>query len=239
MSSQIIAARLRLLGAWRLYDARTEQPVAVPNTAKRVLALLALGGRVARSHVAGTIWPELDERHAHGALRSAIYRLHRVQPSLVVADDDGLELDHGVQVDVGDLQDAANGVLSEGRRDDNARCRLVRQTKELLPGWYDDWVIFERERLRQLRLQALETLAAHLLAEQRYPEAVQTALEAIAVEPLRETGQRLLVQIHLTSGNAVEAIRQYDNYRHLLQRDLGLPPSRAMRLLVEQAMVPA
>jgi hypothetical protein len=57
---------------------------------------------------------------------------------------------------------------------------------ELLPGWYDDWVMFERERLRQLQLHALETMAHRLAKEHRYADAVDVALAAVRLEPLRE-----------------------------------------------------
>jgi hypothetical protein len=54
---------------------------------------------------------------------------------------------------------------------------------ELLPGWHDEWVIFERERIRQRMLHALEELSRVLLNAGRYGEVVAAAMEAVAVEP--------------------------------------------------------
>jgi DNA-binding SARP family transcriptional activator len=56
---------------------------------------------------------------------------------------------------------------------------------ELLSGWYDDWVLLERERLRQLWLHALEALAEKLTAAGRLGEATQAAYGAMSAEPRR------------------------------------------------------
>jgi DNA-binding SARP family transcriptional activator len=66
----------------------------------------------------------------------------------------------------------------------------------LFPGWYDDWVLLERERLRRLRLHALEVLADKLVREGRYGEAVQATYAAVRTEPLRESAHRAVVRVH-------------------------------------------
>jgi DNA-binding SARP family transcriptional activator len=96
---------------------------------------------------------------------------------------------------------------------------------ELLPGWYDDWVIFERERLRQLRLHALDALAGRLTAQARYAEALEAAIECARMEPLRETSNRLIIAIHLAEDNVAEAVRHYEFFRDLLRVELGIEPS--------------
>jgi DNA-binding SARP family transcriptional activator len=55
------------------------------------------------------------------------------------------------------------------------------------PDWYDDWLQMERERFRQLRLHALETLAERFVALGRHAQAIDAALAAVQVDPLRET----------------------------------------------------
>src|SRR5919202_1528765 len=103
---------------------------------------------------------------------------------------------------------------------------------ELLPDWYDDWVLFERERYRQLALHALEAQAERLQELGRPPEALQRALAAVRSEPLRESGHRLLIRVHLAEGNAVEALRQFELCRRLLRDRLGLDPSPQLVELV-------
>jgi DNA-binding SARP family transcriptional activator len=100
---------------------------------------------------------------------------------------------------------------------------------ELLPGWYDDWVMVEAEDWRQLRLHALETLAGRLVDEERFGDAAASALAAVRAEPLRETARGALIRVHLAEGNQSEAIREYDRYRDLLLTELGLEPTDKLR----------
>ena len=103
---------------------------------------------------------------------------------------------------------------------------------DLLPDWYDDWLLVERERFRQLRLHALESLADDLALGGQFAAAAEAALAAIAAEPLRESAHRVLVRLHLAEGNFGEAIRQYETYAALLRHELDLDPSPNMQNLV-------
>jgi DNA-binding SARP family transcriptional activator len=217
--------RLSLLGAWRLLAA--DQPVEVGSNGQRLFALLALRGRCDRAYLSGVLWPECSESHAHGNLRATLSRLHRRQLTDPLEFCTGaLTLRPEVQVDARDLGDTASAVL-DGQLPAMNRSALRRLAgSDLLVGWYDDWVLVERERLRQLRLHALEALSAQLLAAGNGPAAVEAAVEAVAVEPLRETAHRAVIRAHLAEGNRVEAVRQLDQLRSLLRKELGAEPSR-------------
>jgi DNA-binding SARP family transcriptional activator len=106
---------------------------------------------------------------------------------------------------------------------------------DLLPGWYDDWVLMERERLRQRILHALEELSRKLACAGRFPEAVEAAVLAIGAEPLRESAQRALIEAHVAEGNLSEARRILQEYRDLLRRELGVNPSYALQAVVDAA----
>jgi DNA-binding SARP family transcriptional activator len=108
----------------------------------------------------------------------------------------------------------------------------------LLPGWYDEWVLVERERLCQLRMHALEAWAGKLAAARRYGEAIQAACAAMGVQPLRESAHRALVRIHLAQGNVAEAVRAYESFRALLAADLGVEPTGQMDALVSMVRSP-
>jgi len=103
---------------------------------------------------------------------------------------------------------------------------------ELLPGWYDDWVLIERERHRQLSLHALEMICELLTAAGRFGPAVTAGLAAVREEPLRESAHRGLIQAYLAEGNPSEALRDYRLYEKLLWRELRLKPSGRLSELV-------
>jgi DNA-binding SARP family transcriptional activator len=96
----------------------------------------------------------------------------------------------------------------------------------LLPGFYDDWALIERERVRQRVLHALEALSERLAAGGRFADAIESALLATSAEPLRESAHRSLIRAHVAEGNLTEARRAYLAYQGLMQRELGVLPSR-------------
>jgi DNA-binding SARP family transcriptional activator len=211
--------------------------VSLPPSAQRLLALLALHDRpLLRPFVAGTLWLDTPDERASANLRSSLWRLNRPGPRLVDATSVQLRLAPDVRVDVRETASLAHQLLSRptGLPGDEAELapdpRLL--TGELLPDWYDDWVMFERERLRQLSLHALEALGEQLLDVGRLGEALEAALEAVAMEPLRESSHRLLIRIHLAEGNGAEAIREFELCGRLLRDQLGLEPSPQLVRLV-------
>ncbi len=99
-------------------------------------------------------------------------------------------------------------------------------------------MLLERERLRQLRLHALERAAEELSRRGEHGQALDAALSCVRLEPLRETGHAAVLRIHLVEGNLSEALRHYDGYRALLRAELGLAPSAQMTSLVQRWLTP-
>ena len=192
----------------------------------------ALSRRPARSAVAGALWPDASDALAHSSLRSALWRLHKAAPGLVDVSGGALALAGGVRVDVRELTSWARSALDPRTDVDGVLPLDVGPSGDLLPGWYDDWVLLEREGLRQLRMHAFEALADKLSRAGRYGEAVQAAHTAIRAEPLRETAHRALVRTHLAEGNVTEAFRAYETFRTFLLRELGVAPTATMQALV-------
>jgi len=206
--------------------------VPLPMSAQRLLAFLALHTRpLLRPYVAGTLWPETSEERAHASLRSALWRLHRCGYYPIDAVGPCLRLGSVVEVDLRTSEEFARGVLDET----NVRALdadLSPLFGDLLPDWYEDWVLIERERFRQVRLRALDALCERLTGAGRLDAAFDVGLAALAAEPLRESAHRALVRIHLAEGNAGEALRQYRLCRRLLGEQLGITPSEQMERLV-------
>ena len=201
-------------------------PIAIPLSAQRVATFLALQERpVLRGYVAGNLWPEASEGHAAGSLRSALWRLRRPGHELIEACADHLQLAPEVSVDVRESASLIRRLIETPSACPDHGLDSLSLVGELMPSWYDDWVLFERERLRQLRLHALEVLCERWSARGRYAQAVDAGLAAIRSEPLRETAHRVLMKAHLSEGNYAEALRQYRVYRQLLWDELGLQPS--------------
>jgi DNA-binding SARP family transcriptional activator len=210
----------------------------VPHSSQRLVAFLAINdGPLRRDVVAGQLWSEATGDRAGAALRTALWRLGgSAAGGLVVAAGGRLALGSHVDVDFRATAQRALAVLHGRSRafDDVTRLRVA---GDLLPDWYDDWVILERERFRQLRIDALEALCVGLSADGEYAAATEAGLAALAAEPLREQSHRVLIAAHLAAGNPGEALRQYRILCELLKRELDVVPSPATeRLLASMAL---
>jgi DNA-binding SARP family transcriptional activator len=227
-----------VLGGFHLWW-RGNVQVGIPRASQRVLAFLALSGpAVSRAAVAGTLWPDASESHASSNLRSALSRLERSCRNVLRASRLELGLAPGVAVDIRHSRTVARQLLNPAvtpPQSDLGAATVVALSADLLPGWYDDWVLLEVEEWRQLRLHALEVLADRLTAAGRWGEAADAACTAVRAEPLRESAHVALIQVHLAEGNQSEAVRAFARYRALLRTELGLEPTPRLRLLVHSS----
>lgn len=224
-------ARLRLALLEGFAVERDGVSLDLPPSAQRVLAFVALHTRpLQRAYVAGSLWADSSEERAHACLRSALWRLGRGGHRLVTGSPPLLRLCDEVAVDLRESELLARAALA-GAVDEGLVTALA-LGGDLLPDWYDDWVLLERERYRQLRLRALDELCERLADAGRFTEAFEAGLASVTSDPLRESAHRALVRMHLAEGNVGEAVRQYQLCRHLLEEQLGLEPSGLMDELV-------
>jgi len=226
-----------VLGEFRLM--RGMSVIGVPRASQRLLAFLALHGRaVKRAALAGALWPDATELHAHSSLRTALARLQSPARMALATSKLELGLAAGVTVDVHHARALAGRLLDQAMPPapgDLGMGAITTLSAELLPDWYDDWVLVEAEDWRQLRLHALEALAGHLTAAGRWGEAASAARAAVRGEPLRETSRAALIQVFLAEGNVSEAVREFTSYRALLHDELGLEPTPHLRHLIQNA----
>jgi DNA-binding SARP family transcriptional activator len=209
--------------------------VPVPPGSRRLLAYLALHpAGVDRRVAAGVLWPDVGDCRAAGNLRSALWRLQ--QCPLVLAEQSWLGLREDVEVDLTRLEAWATRVLAGAPApgdlgvDPGPIAEL-----ELLPGWYDDWVLAVRERLQLRLLHALEALSRLLRRAGRPDAAVEAMHVAVLAEPLRESGQRALIEAHQAAGDWIAARRQYDAFRSILRREIGVEPSAELTAVARVA----
>lgn len=216
---------LRLLNGFELLV--DGEPAEFPPAAARLVAFLGLRMHaVPRTHVAGVLWGHLPEGRAAACLRSAIWRANTVHRQTVVScGRNGIALHPAVQVDVGVVAATAHGQLS--RAAEPVDPGLL--SAELLPGWYDDWVLAERERLRLLFLEALEGMAQALLDADDVHLAIEAAVTVVAADPLREAAYAVLVEGYARAGNRGEAKRQYERCCSVLRSELNLGPGDRLR----------
>jgi DNA-binding SARP family transcriptional activator/DNA-binding HxlR family transcriptional regulator len=230
-----VLIEISILGAFALrVGGKTIGGLSVGS--QRLLVFLALHDRaITRIAVAGSMWPDATEERAGISLRSALSRLDPGTREMILAASTGLGLAETVAVDLRDAQALAHRLLAPGGSvllADLSAEALAALSRELLPDWYDDWVVAEAEDWRQLRMSALEALAQILVDDGRLAEAASAARAAMKVEPLRESAHASLIRVHLAEGNQTEALRVFDRYSDLLMSALQLEPTAHLSELV-------
>lgn len=195
---------------------------------------MGLRGHVSRSVLAWTLWPDVTEEHARGSLRTALWKLpHGDRPPLRCSGE-SVALADALRVDARAWprrRSASCGGSSPAR----LAATVLLGGGELLPGWDEEWVLLERERLRQLRLHALDALADALTRRGRPALALEAALASVRIEPLRESAHRAVVAARLSEGSVVEGVRHYRAQRLLLREELGLEPSVQLARMIPAA----
>lgn len=226
---------LDLMGSWQIRQ--DGQVVHVAARQQRLIAALAVRGVSRRNYLAGMLWPEYPEAKALESLRVAVHVMTRQVPGLLVKDGALLSLDNRVDVDLHRvrtlLRDAASANSS-------ATWTLLRDLRDLdfLPGWYEDWVLFEQSRLRHDLLRAFTLVSRQFAAGGDHGAAAEAAVAALEIEPLYESAVRVLVSSELAQGNLAAALLAYDKYQERLLEDMGVRPSEGLRQLMNGIIRP-
>ncbi|HJT58569.1 MAG TPA: BTAD domain-containing putative transcriptional regulator [Ktedonobacteraceae bacterium] len=247
----IPSLHIHLLGDFLLLSEDT--PVLSINSPRlqSLLAYLVLHRTAPqdRSHLAFLLWPDSTEARAHSSLRKLLHQLRQALPDIdhfLYTGRQTLYWQPGIDVswtlDVQDFEQAlARAELAEQSQDiPSMRHALEQATNlyrgDLLPSCYDEWMLSERDRLRQLFLSAAERLLALLEEERDYKAAISVAQQLLRQDPLHEATYRQLMRLYALRGDRAAALRIYHTCAQLLERELGTEPGEMTRTLYESLL---
>lgn len=190
-----------------------------------------------RQHLAFLFWPDASEAQAYTNLRNLFYKLRQALPD---ADHFVQSETHTVQwqedapytFDVADFEAAL--AQAESREALEQATRLY--TGDLLPSCYDDWIVGERERLRQLALDGLTRLVELLESERDYRAAIGSAEGLLSLDPVNETTYRSLMRLHAADGDRAGALGVFQRCVETLRVELDVEPSPATRELHQRLL---
>ncbi|HLG62442.1 MAG TPA: AAA family ATPase [Ktedonosporobacter sp.] len=200
-----------------------------------------------RTHLAFLLWPDSTEGQAHTNLRKLLFQLRQALPDLdhfLHANNRSLQW-RASRADVSwtlDVLQFEQALLAAEQADKTHDTTIRRQELEqavnyyrgdLLPSCYDEWILSERDRLRQLFLQAAANLLALLEQERDYTAAIAVAQRLLRQEPLHEATYRQLMRLHALRGDRATALRVYHSCVTALERELGIEPGAATRSAYE------
>jgi DNA-binding SARP family transcriptional activator len=223
---------LTLLGG---FEARLDGGPLLTLPTRKAQALVAYlslppGRAHPRDKLAALLWGDQDDTAARNSLRQTLFALRRAlapaNPPCLVVEGDTLALNPAVvEVDVAAFErEVADGAPAALER------AAALYHGDLLAGLtvaevpFEEWLMAERERLRELALEALAKLLAHQRDTGATGAAIQTAGRLLALDPLQEPVHRVLMRVYAGLGRRAEAIRQYQVCARVLRHELNVDP---------------
>lgn len=231
--------KIYLLGGLRIY--RGTETVNFPTQKTRSLFCYLVTYRNlshSRDKLAGIFWGESPEEKAKKNLRNTLWRLRRIiGPQLLISEENQVQFNTpgDYWLDVEEFEKLVNG--ETGRLVDWSRAlrdAVALYQGDFLEGFYDEWCLYERERLRGLFLGALERLMAYHGRRGQYQEAIAYGQRILSYDPLREEIHRELMRLFLASGKRSAAFRQYEICRHVLAEELDIEPMEETNVLYQE-----
>lgn len=211
---------------------------------------LLLNRRVSytREQIATVFWSDDSPSVALKNLRNALWRLRQAFRTINASLDDLISIQENCiafldtdsyQLDIDQFESAARLCLHElGPELSEDNVRLLENAVELysgdlLEGIYEDWCLYERERLRLAFLNILDRLMDHHNCKGRHERSLGYGKRILLLDPMRERVHRQIMLIHWLAGDRELALLQYRACCNVLQTELGLKPAQETQQLYE------
>ncbi len=204
----------------------------------------------AREELIGMLWLDSDADAGRTSFRTALASLRRqLEPSgtpagcFLIADRANVQINpNTVTTDVAEFEFA----LKTSEKTANLSEKIIALERamelyggEFLPGFYEDWVIAERERLAQYFLDALCRLAASFEQTGNIGRAIEYARRVVGADSLREEAHGELMRLYVKAGQISAAKRQYNELEQILREELGVAPSPETQSLAARLQITA
>lgn len=199
-----------------------------------------------RSELADLLWPDAEPESGRRRLSQALWHIRQtleslcpeIEPDILIADRNAV----GINVEriTSDIARFRHLLRRDASRNEIAQAESIEQAALLygnsggfLTGFYDDWVLLEREKLQTEYLTALTTLTGHYERTGDWQRSVEWAERAVVAEPLREDLHAHLIRLLVAHGQTAAARRQYETLADLLARELDTEPTATTRALIK------
>ena len=193
-----------------------------------------------RERLATLLWGEKADEAARRNLRQALHNLRTVfsefgdPDKIIMVSPTELQIhpDLDCWVDVEEFGLATQrGLRAEGPDPYQLSTAARLYTGDFLAGFlvkdspgFEEWVVGEQERLREVAIDAYAALIEHYLQRGEYHLGIQYARRLVAIDPLSERAHRQMMRLCALSGRRTRALAQFEKLRNLLQAELAVEP---------------
>ena len=243
--------RFQLFGKFSVSAAERELDLHAPKHQELLCYLLVHRDRPhPRETLASLLWGNNSTEKSKKYLRQALWQIQHALEArpcapgggVLVVENDWVQFNAGgdLWLDLADFERAhALAQGGAGRALTDAAVAALRSAVQiyrgdLLEGWYQDWCLFERERLQNIYFQMLDRLMNHCEATRDYEQGRAYGSLILRHDPARERTHRQLMQFHYGAGDRTAALRQYERCAAALDEELGVKPDRRTHALYQQ-----
>ncbi|MEP6895738.1 MAG: BTAD domain-containing putative transcriptional regulator, partial [Chloroflexota bacterium] len=228
--------QIRLLGQFdiRLNGKRVTIPTRAAQSLFAYLVLTA-GTPHRREKLAGTFWPDTTDDNARKNLRQELWRIRKALSAQQASTNDYLlaqELTIAFNRSAQYWLDVAQ--LERPEIDlESLTANLSLYQGELLPGFYEDWIMLERERIRSLFENKMEQLLKQLVAAERWTAVQEQGERWLALGNTLEPAYRAMMLAYGARGDMAKVSSTYQRCMEELREQFGLEPSAETRALYD------
>ncbi len=213
---------------------------------RKAIALIAFLAVTKQNHsrdvLCNLLWPEYQRANASRNLRRTLWSLNKaIGKEWLTVDRNTVELNYGsnLWVDVNRFQYLVDSSRTHTHESDTlcSVCHPLLQDAislvqgDFMAGFYlrdgenfEEWQSFQSRRLQQELLNILEKLASYHSLQGEFEAAIRYLQRCLSVDVLQERAHVKLMQAFAQSGQKAEAIRQYQQCKKILDRELGVSP---------------
>ena len=234
---------------------RNDEPVAGLEGRKvqDLLAFLLLqrSRPHSREYLAELLWGQRAPAQSKKYLRQTLWQVHSalaaqggdVEETLpLLVDDDWVRFNQrcDLWLDVAVFEAAYDQTQGVAGKDlDDGHADRLRQAVEvyrgdLLPGCYEDWCIFERERLQNMYLAMLDKLIDCCQQHGQFERGLAYGGTILRLDRARERTHRRMMRLYYLAGDRTSALRQFDQLKRALREELDVKPSQSSLALRDQ-----
>jgi len=184
-------------------------------------------------------------------LRTAIWRIRSViepdgiETDTYISNSDrriGFDTSTDYWLDIQHFETVMESVLKRPVRElDAEQARRLKAAVDLyhgdlLDGVFEDWCLWQQERLKLLLLTAIEKLMSYSAENRDWAIAILYAHELLRHDVLREHIHRDLMRFYYYSGDRPAALHQFDICANLLLAELDIEPMRETSRLRDEIL---
>lgn len=233
---------LKLLGTPQISLAGTPITRFVSRKAQALFIYLVVTGQLhPRDRLATMFWPEMPVSKAMKNLRTVLPNLRQLVGSHLLITRNTLAFNRACpyHLDV----EVIKAIEPSGKITDfqSLSESITHYEGDFLESFsvpdaseFEHWLYVERERLRELAISGLHTLAEHCRTHHQYNEGLAITRKLLKLDPWRETAHQQQMFFFACSGQQRAALAQYELCRQMLAQEFNTQPASENTALYEQ-----